>query len=46
MNEMIGIIMDTKPDSSLGELSRTRNLPAVQFGGRYRLIVVPWPSSE
>lgn len=41
MNEIIGIIMDTKPDSSLGELSRTRNLPAVQFGGRYRLIDFP-----
>lgn len=41
MGEIMGIVMDTKPDSSLGELTRTRNLPAVQFGGRYRLIDFP-----
>lgn len=41
MNDILGIIMDTKPDSSLGELTRTRNLPSVQFGGRYRLIDFP-----
>lgn len=41
MNDILGIIMDTKPDLSLGELTRTRNLPSVQFGGRYRLIDFP-----
>jgi len=41
LNEIMGMMMDTKPDVSLGELARTRNLPAVQFGGRYRLIDFP-----
>jgi len=41
LNEILGMVMDTKPDASLGELARTRNLPAVQFGGRYRLIDFP-----
>ncbi len=38
IDELMGIINLSESEESLGELSRTRPLAAIPFGGRYRLI--------
>lgn len=38
MNNIIGIINNTKEDSGLKDITKNRSIAAVPFGGRYRLI--------